>query len=205
MNKQQSQIVDLLPILGILSFAGLYFYASTLYPGGSQNNVNSVGYDWVHNYWCNLLNEKSGNGQLNPARPIAILAMVILCSSFIQFFLQFASTIAKHKYWEKVIPITGTVSMIFALFIFTDYHDLMTLLSSFFGLFAVIGILVEIYRSELYFYKLTGVLCIAILGINNIIYYTEWGIEFLPLIQKISFAVVLAWIGGLTMEMGKRV
>ena len=81
----------------------------------------------------------------------------------------------------------------------------MTLLSSFFGLFAVIGIIVEIYKSELHFYKLTGVLCIAILAINNIIYYTEWGIYFLPLIQKISFVVVLAWVGGLTIEMRKRV
>lgn len=204
MYRPLKRLVDLLPILGILSFGGLYIYASTLYPGGSQNDLNSIGYDWIHNYWCNLLNEKGGNGMPNPARPIAILAMVILCLSLIQFFLQFASTIATHKYWQRIIRITGIVSMIFAIFIFTDYHDLMTLLSSFFGLFAVIGIIVEIYKSELHFYKLTGILCIAILGLNNIIYYTEWGIVFLPLIQKISFVVVLAWVGGLTMEMGEK-
>ena len=204
MNKQRNRLIDLLPILGILSFGGLYIYASTLYPGGSQNNVDSIGYDWVHNYWCNLLNEQSTNGMPNPARPIAILAMIILCLSLIQFFLQFASTIAKHKYWQKIIPKMGIVSMIFAIFIFTDYHDLMTLLSSFFGLFTVIAIIVEIYKSELHFYKFTGVLCIAILGLNNLIYYTEWGIYFLPLIQKISLVVVLAWVGGLTLEMRTR-
>ena len=51
----------------------------------------------------------------NPARPIAILAMVILCMSLIQFFLQFASVIATHKFWQKTIRITGIVSMIFAI------------------------------------------------------------------------------------------
>lgn len=203
MPQPKNRLIDYMPILGIIVFGSLYFYASTLYPGGSQIDLNSVGYDWVNNYWCNLLNEKGMNGQPNPARPIAILAMVILCLSLIQFFLQFASVIAKNKSWRQVIPISGMISMIFAIFIFTKYHDLMTILASFFGLFAVLGIILEIYKSERHLFKLTGVFAILLLGINNGIYYSGYGITYLPLLQKISFAIVLAWVGGLNLEMIK--
>lgn len=204
MNQPTSRLRDYIPILGIIVFSGLYFYASTLYPGGSQVDLNGVGYDWINNYWCNLLNEEGMNGMPNPARPFAILAMVILCLSFTQFFSQFSRVIAINKYWQKIILNCGTISMIFALFIFTKYHDLMTILSSVFGLCAVLGIILEIYKSDLTLYKLTGIGCILVLVLNNGIYYSELGIRWLPLIQKISLLIILTWIGGLTMEMIKR-
>jgi hypothetical protein len=62
-------------------------YASMLYPGGSQADLQSVGYDWIHNYWCNLMNDQAMNGQSNPAKPFAVVAMVILCLSLLVFFI----------------------------------------------------------------------------------------------------------------------
>ena len=200
MKKLNPILLAYLPRVGILLFWVLFIYAATLYPGGSQADSNSVGYDWVNNYWCNLLNSHATNGLPNPARPIAITAMIILCLSLIFFFMQFAKKVSQHKNWQNIILYSGSISMLFAVFIFTDYHDLMTTLSSIFGVFAVVGIILEIYRSALNLYKITGVICILLLGMNNFIYYTEIGINYLPLLQKITLAIVLAWVGGVSLE-----
>ena len=93
--------------------------------------------------------------------------------------------------------------MFFALFIFTTYHNTMIIVASLFGLPAVIGILLEIYRSELYWYKLFGVVSLLALAICNILYYGDIGIAYLPLIQKMAFVVVLGWVAGLSVKMLK--
>ena len=200
MQKSNTPLISYLPIIGIALFWSLYFYAATLYPGGSQADSNSVGYDWINNYWCNLLNTHATNGLPNPARPFAIMAMLILCLSLFFFFIQFAKTVSHHKIWKIAILYSGGISMFFAMLLFTPYHDLMTTLSSIFGVFAVLGIIIEIYKSELLFYKVSGVFCIILLGINNFIYYSEMGIGYLPLLQKITLGVVLAWVSGLSLE-----
>lgn len=194
-----------IPITGIISFALLFLYAATLYPGGSTEDLSSTGFDWIHNYWCNLTNKKGMNGFVNPARPFAILAMVILCGSLTIFFYQFGRFFTQSFCWEKMIKWGGGVSIIFGALVFTEYHDLMTFLSSFFGIFAVLGIIVTIYRSELRFYKITGTFCIVLLAINNLIYYSTFFIEWLPLIQKISFIVVLGWVLGLNGALRRRI
>ncbi|MEL6811559.1 MAG: hypothetical protein AAFP76_09515 [Bacteroidota bacterium] len=196
--------LEFLPTIGILVFMGLYFYASTLYPGGSQNNVNSVGFDWVHNYWCNLMNLQGINGQPNPARPIAITGMVILCTSLALFFIQFANKVATVRSWKVIIKLFGIISMVLAVLIFTRYHDLMTTLSSVFGIFVVIGVIWEIYKSNMPYFKISGLLCILLLIVNNYVYYTQHGIEYLPLLQKLTFVFVLAWIVGINYKMTRK-
>lgn len=194
----------MIPVMGILVFVGLYAVAASLYPGGSQANLQTEGFDWVHNYWCNLLNEKAMNGQPNPGRSMAITAMVVLCMSLMVFFLQFAHMYPQSTLWKRIIQVNGVLSMTFACLIFTSYHDLMTLISSVFGLWVVVGIMKEIYQSELTLLKISGALCIFLLILNNYIYYTTHGLEALPLLQKFTFAAVLAWVIGLAFVlMGK--
>lgn len=176
-------------------------YASMLYPGGSQADLQSVGYDWIHNYWCNLMNDQAMNGKPNPAKPFAVVAMVILSLSLLVFFMQFALVFEGCKIWGHIIKWNAILSMSFAMLMFTAYHDVMTMLSSIFGLFVVIGIIRAVYRSNLMIYKIGGFLCLVLLGINNYIYYSLNGIGVLPLVQKITFVVVLIWILGLNFEM----
>lgn len=164
---------------------------------GSQANLNTIGFDWINNYWCNLMNENAMNEETNPARPFAILAMVILCFSLAVFFIQFAEAFSKNKRWKRTIQISGVISMIFTALIFTQHHDLMTIVSSVFGLFVVVGIVRELYLSEMVFFKLSGIICILLLALNNYIYYTTHALSALPLLQKITFAIVLLWIVGL--------
>jgi len=71
--KSAKDLLTLLPTFGILIFCGLFVYAASLYPGGSQADINSDGFNWVHNFWCNLMLENALNGRENPARPVPFL------------------------------------------------------------------------------------------------------------------------------------
>lgn len=197
------RLVHLIPTIGIMVFVGLYIYAAALYPGGSQADLGSEGFDWVHNYWCNLMNEEGMNGLPNPARPIAIAAMIILCISLMIFFFQFAHYYVTDRTWKMIIFITSSLSMLSATLISTSYHDVMTTISTVFGFILVIGVIKAVYSSKMSFWKVGGVVCILLLIINNYIYYSGNSIEWLPLIQKITFALVLLWIIGLNIRIDK--
>jgi len=147
------------------------------------------------------MSERSTNGKVNPARPFSVFAMIVICLSLMVFFIQFADAYSKERIWKITIKTNGVISMAFAMLIFTRYHDLMTIVSSFFGLFVLVGIIRTIYKSELTSYKITGVLCVLLLGMNNYIYYTQDFIEYLPLLQKITLVIVLIWVIGLNYEM----
>jgi len=204
LKTRYRNIAGILPTIGIFIFVGLYVYSANLYPGGSQANPNSVGFDWINNYWCNLMNENGMNGQKNLARTYAITAMVILCASLVLFFVQFAQKFAQYRFWKLAIKIFGILTMVFAILIFTKYHDLMTTISSIFGVFVVIGIIWEVYKSNLNLFKIGGIFCVILLGLNNYIYYSGNAIDYLPLIQKITFAIVLIWIVGLNYKLTKQ-
>ncbi|MCP4438384.1 MAG: hypothetical protein GY810_05515 [Aureispira sp.] len=204
-RKHIELIMNRIPILGILCFISLFIWSSMLYSGGSQANLNSEGFDWMNNYWCNLMGKKGMNGKFNPARPYAITAMIILCMSLMLFFIQFAKVYSENRFWKRVLNLGGILSMLSACFIFTDYHDLMTIISSFFGVFLVIGIIKEVYQSELLNYKIGGGICLFLLLLNNCIYYSLQFIEWLPFIQKVTFLAVLIWIIGLNYELRKTI
>lgn len=200
-STSHKHFVQFFTTIGILLFLSLYYYASTLYPGGSQANLTSVGFDWMHNYWCNLLNEQAMNGQLNPARPIAITALFLLCLSLAAFFMQFANKLSTNRLWKMAIQRSGAIALFFTLLIFTQFHDLMTTLASLFGSVTVIGIIWSIHKSKMSLFKWSGVLCILLMGLNNYIYYSEHWLAYLPFIQKITFVIVLAWVAGLNLKL----
>lgn len=89
--KNLSRFLAYTPTIGILIFVGLFFYSSLLYPGGSQANINAMGFSWAQNYWCNLMNERGMNDQINPGKPFAILGMLILVISLMVFLFNLDS------------------------------------------------------------------------------------------------------------------
>ena len=198
---KSKDFVRLLPTAGILIFIGLYIYAASLYPGGSQAEPNAVGFDWFKNLWCNLMRENAINGEENPARPVSLAAIAILCSSMTLFFFQFARYFVKSKAWKIYIKITGVLAMGSAIFIFTEYHDLMTTILSISGLFGIIGILRALHINKMTFFKVSGILCLVLIGLNNLFYYNEDFMVYLPIIQQINFVLILSWTIGLNLKM----
>jgi hypothetical protein len=203
-NLKAKKIRILLPIFGTALFVILYIAATVLYPGGSQVDKNSVGFSWLNNYWCNLLNEYAVNGQYNPAKPVAITAMFVLCLTLIFFWILFTIHINLSKRLKNTIQISGTIAMLIAFSLFTNInHDLIINLAVVFGAIATIGTFIGLYKTKWYKLFTFGLLNILIVGLNNYVYYTKGLIIYLPVIQKISFAIFLIWICSITIQLYK--
>lgn len=195
MIYKSKSILLLTPVFGTLLFIVLYIVATLLYPGGSQVDKNSVGFSWTNNYWCNLLNENAINGKRNPAKPIAMTGMFVLCLTLSFFWFLFPTHVNVSKKLKLVIQISGTLAMIIAFFLFTNInHDLITNLASGFGLIATVGIFVGLYKTKWFGLFAFGLLNILLVAINNYVYYRKGLIVYLPVIQKITFAAFLIWV-----------
>lgn len=196
MTKKKANSYWLLtPLWGTALFIALYILATLFYPGGSQADAHARGFSWTNNYWCNLLNEKAINGQFNPARPVALLAMVVLSLTLSAFWLLFAAKSSVSKILRVVIGVSGVLSMAAGFFLFTAAdHDFVTNLASALGLIAVIGTLIGLYKMKWFGLFVIGLANLLLVAANNYVYYNKDLLHYLPVIQKITFAVFLVWI-----------
>lgn len=185
----------MIPVFGTLLFVVLYIIATLYYPGGSQADKNSIGFDWANNYWCTLLNDNAINGQRNGAKPIAMAGMFILCATLTFFWIRIPKFLAPGKLIRLSTQISGTLAMFVAFFLFTTIdHDLITNIASFFGLIAIAGTLAGLYKNKWYGLLALGLVNLIFVGLNNYAYRTEGMLMYLPVVQKISFACFLIWI-----------
>ncbi len=202
-NKQNdiARFYQYIPTIGIFLFYGLYVFSSTIYSGGSHADINAAGFDWISNYTCDLFHTHGLNGELNPARPIGLVAVVLICTGLGNFFFQFSQLMPMPLFWKRGIQITGTLCMICAVFIFTDLHHTMVPLASFFGLLALSGVIRGLLKNKYHTYLWAGAACIVLLILNNYCYYFDIITHILPLIQKISIVLVLTWVMRLNFEL----
>ena len=193
--------VILLPIIGALVFVSLYIIATFNYPGGSQHDPNANGFSWLHNYWCNLLNEQAINGLDNPARPIALAAMLVLCISLAIFWFLFPIITRLNKTLRLLMQISGGLSMITGFFLFTNQHDILVNAASFFGLIAMTITFIGLYRLKWYPLFRFGMVNLILVVLNNILYYGEGLKTYLPVVQKITFLSFLFWVCCITYQL----
>jgi hypothetical protein len=192
----------LLPVFGCALFVILYIVAALLYPGGSETDKTSVGYNWTENYWCNLLNGSAINGQINTAKPVATTAMIILCISLSFFWIMFPIQAQLKKYHRLIIQIGGTASMIAAFLLLTNIdHDLTVNFSSSLGLVAMLGVLVALYQFKWSKLLAFGLFNLLLIALNNYLYYIISDLTYLPIVQKLTFLSFLLWICSIEMKM----
>ncbi len=195
-------VLVLTPLYGAIIFVALYAVATLLYPGGSQVSKTSVGFSWANNYWCNLLNDKAINGQPNPAKPVAITGMFVLCSTLSLFWFVFTEHSNLGKNLTRAIHISGTLAAIIGFFLFTSInHDFVINLASVFGIIPFVGVFIGLYQKQWFGLFTFGLVNILLVGVNNYVYYTKGLIIYLPIIQKISFGAVLLWICWIDIEL----
>lgn len=195
--KSSGKIVN----VGIVLFFILYFLAALKYPGGNQNNLNSEGFNWIHNYWCNLTDSVAMNGESNPSKPIAIVAMIFLCIALSFFFYRFSKVLAVSKFETIVIKYSGILSMISASLIFTNFHHTMILIASLLGGIALLSMFICLFRMNWRIHNIIASTSILLILGNNLIYYSSYLLWILPLLQKITFAFVLIWFLKLNRDM----
>jgi hypothetical protein len=174
----------------------MYVWASFLYPGGSQHDHSAAGFDWLHNYWCDLMGEKADNGEINGASPVAITAQAVLSLALVVFWMICPSVFPDRRV-AGVVTVLGVVSMFTCLFLFTSYHDTVIDVAGFTGASAMLLTFVQLYKlgkRKLLFY---GILCFIFFGLNYAIYLTRIGIPVLPVIQKFTFLLALGWFAAM--------
>lgn len=193
-GKPVYRALILTPTFGIVLFLILYAIATKFYPGGSQADMNATGFSWINNYWCNLLNEKAMNGQLNAARPFALFAMGVLSCSLALFWIIFPSFADFNIRSGLVMKAAGILAMIIGMFSFTPYHDMVINLATFAGLIPLTFTFVGLYRAGWRKLYRGGLFILFLIVVNNILYYSEGLLHFLPLIQKFTFLYFLSWI-----------
>ena len=184
-----------MPIIGAVLFVVLYVAATRMYPGGSATDKQSTGFSWTQNYWCNLLDDVAINGQSNSAQPLAMAAMFVLCFSLGMFWWDFPGFVQPGKLLTWVIRSSGMLSLGTSLLLMTATdHDQVTNLASGFGLVAMLGTLIGLYQIGWRRLFLFGLLNLALVALNNYLYYTPDLLHYLPTVQKITFLSFLLWI-----------
>lgn len=193
----------LFPAMGCSAFLFLYLIASLFYPGGSQADVHTKGFSWMHNYWCNLLNEKALNGEANAARPLAYTGMVVLLLAIMGFYLIAAQGLLSSQRTKNILLFCGTISMLLLPFLPTSFHDAVINTSGFFGLIAMTLLFIGLYKKDWYNLFGFGLFNLLLIGLNNYLYYTD-SFYFLPLVQKITFVSFLLWVSLITIKIYRR-
>ena len=180
-------------LLVIIVSVLLLVVAMLYYPGGSRIDKNSVGFDWKNNYFSNLFGKTALNGSNNPSRLWAIAGTFFLSISFALFFTEFSKRIPL-KSSARVIKYFGIAAMISTFLAVTPYHDLMITISCTLVLISIFYISVYVFKSKLHFFKIVCILCLLALYSSIYVYYTGNFVEFLPIMQKVDFAMTIIWM-----------
>ena len=186
-------IFILTPLFGILVFVFLYVVATFYYPGGSNVDKTTTGFDWLNNYWCDLTGQFAKNGETNSARPIALTAMMILCSSLVVFWFYVPRLFSDNKF-NQIIRYAGMTSMTIVVFLFTAFHDTVINIAGTFGIAALTGVFIGLYKNNLTKLFGYGAFCLGLMLFNYFIYKTSFLLALLPIIQKATFILFLLWI-----------
>ena len=193
----------LVPIIGSFLFVILYIIAAIFYPGGSGKDETAISYNWAENYWCNLLSEKAINGKINNARPVAIIAMLMLSISLSCFWVIFPALTELKKIHRLLIQVAGLVSMFTLFLLLTSIdHDLAINISSLFGFVAMIGTMIALRQLKWNSLFVFGLFNILLIALNNYLYHSAQ-LTYLPVVQKLSFLSFLTWFCLITLKLYK--
>ena len=179
---------------GVIIALILLYIATLNYPGGSQFDKNSRGFYLTKNYLSNLFDEKAVNGENNNARVWAVAGIFFLSMSFATFFFRFSKKIPSAGAASAIIKYVGTGSMVLACFVVTSFHDQIITLSGAGALLCIFYITVFLFRSKLHFMKFLSIICLLAACTCNFIYYTQYHLELLPVMQKVSLLIAITWI-----------
>lgn len=193
----------IVPLAGIILFICLYIIATKVYPGGSQADKNAKGFSWLDNYWCNLLNEYAMNGEPNTARPVAFAGMCVLCISLVTFWIMFPVYAGFTKRGKLTMQLSGSLAMSIGFFLFTNLHDMIINLAMLCGLIAIAGTFAGLHKLKWRRLIGFGILNLLLVVVNNILYYGDGLLVYLPVVQKVTFLSFLLWISLIDIQLYK--
>ena len=190
-------------LIGVILGTVLLVVATMYYPGGTNENLNSDGYDWAGNYISHLLRPQAVNGEENMARPFAILGVLFLTASFGLFFINFSKRI-QIRSASLVIKYLGIMATIFGFItIVPEMHDLMVTLSSILTLLIFFYITVIVIKSKLTVMKIISIFFLLTFYFGAFMYFSRFQLEYMPIMQKVIFIIKIIWVLLLEYTTGK--
>jgi hypothetical protein len=193
-----------LPLWGIACYCLLYFLACNVYPGGIRWANAELGFSIRDSYWCDLLSTSTRTGDPNPARPIALFALYMLCGSLAWMWYTLPQRIQLSSAGKACLQWGGVGSMVVTGFLPTPFHDLVIHVAGLLGLGALGGTVHALWVSGRRPIGLAGVFCMILCLANYWIYNTHTGIGALPLLQKVTFFVFLLWFVRIILDLPER-
>lgn len=187
------RLANHLPIIGVVAALCLFVVAAYQYPGGTIESTSSIGYSWTQNFMSSLFAARALNGAANPSRYVAIPALLLMCLS-LGFVFARISMSARSSGHKKTIQIAGIGSMVYAFLIATPMHDLMITVALIFTLVALVATVYLLYIERGWFLFGWGTICLGVLLINAVMYYTNALVGILPAMQKLNWALSVSWL-----------
>lgn len=200
MSKSRNTLV----FAGYAVFLLMYLLAAGLYPGGNNVDKTEPGFDWLRNYWCDLLDSHAHNGTPNPAQPVAISAMLVLATAMSLLWYDLPVFLQSGRRNTRWMRFFGIGSMCVAVFLFTPLHNAVVnvaglLMSAAFGF-----TLFELYRTGRRALFAGGLFCLLLWVGTYFIYQTWIFLPALALAQKIALACTLGWCAAICAQMLKK-
>lgn len=189
--------VILFPVFGIILFILLYLLAASIYPGLSTGHHRSMGFDWLENYWCDLVAPDTRDGFPNPSRPLALTAAAVLCFSLSLLWYQLPYGFF-HVLSIRRARNLGIAAMCLSFFIFTDFHDDVIYLAGLLGMTAHLILARKLWQQNYRAVFWSLVFCLLLFCLNFLVYETGLGLLWLPLLQKFTFMIYLLWACGMS-------
>ena len=182
-------------LIGLIISVFLLIIAISIYPGGTYQNKNSIGFDWTQNYISNLFEVKALNGIENISRLWAFCGMFFYSISCGIFLINMSRKIPE-KTFRNILKASGIFIMPFTFLIITPLHDWMLNISSFLFWNCIGAITTFIFKTKLHFFKLYSVICLLIFFYAVYIHASNnW--NFLPIIQKVNIISTIVLMIGL--------
>ena len=196
--------VLLIPFIGMGLFVLFYVIATILYPGGSYANPAQIGFSFLDNYLCDLLDNHAINGDENTARIPSRIAFGILCFTLIFIWYHIPRLFKTKNFNHHLIRVCGIMAMLVAMFLASGIHDTIVYIAGVFGIVAFIATFVELFKEGHYKHLIIGICCLVMILANYVVYETGINRNLLPVIQKITFIICISWFLLLTVSIHKK-
>src|SRR5690606_15878334 len=88
-SSDNKMIKKYLVLIGISISISLLIVATLNYPGGTDEDVSTLGFSWSKNFISNLFKERAVNGSINDARIWAIIVCSFIHLAVLFFLITF--------------------------------------------------------------------------------------------------------------------
>lgn len=183
-----------LPVAGVIAFVTCYFYAASLYPGGTRADHATRGYSHWSNYWCDLLDRVSYSGDVNAGRPFAVLATIVLPLSLMPLWIQAPLLFPEEPLARRIVRATGPAAMVLSALVFTSLHDLAINVASVLGFICFVATTLGLARSRRLALVGLGLIPLGLGLVNWVMWQTGWLLGAMPAIQKMSYVSFFSWV-----------